>query len=618
MRLLRQPFKIDRGVNGRLAQRRLANRDTRWEIRQVDENHLVQTSWSLNGGINDVGPIGGPNEEDLLGRINTVHLGQQLIHDTIAGATCIATRATTCARNRIQLVKKQNAGRSVSRLIKHIAHIGLTLAKPHGQQFWSLDADEVGRALRRNRLREQSLAAARRTPQQTASRRRLSILGVDLGVLDRVLHHLDHVLLGRLQTANILPFHIGNLHRGLANRRRRHTLHGIVKMILLHAHRIQNVRVNLVRLNINEIELLSNAIHRRLCTQLCQIRTHKTMRRVGNRLQINLVRQLHVARMNVQDFQSARRVRHAHLNLAIKSTKSTQCRINHVHTIRGTNHHHLPASFEAIHEGQQHRHDTTLQFAIRLVSLGRNTVNLVDEDNGRRILLRLLKRLAQIGLRVARHLTHDLWTIDEEEEGASLVGHRLRQQRLTRARRTIQQDSARRFHTQVSENGRMSQWQLDHFAHHHQRLACATNIIIAHLVHVFFVLAFNWIAVAMNEGLGRHNAHVLVGVVLHLHLNHFELDGTESAAHQKIIALLHGAITVLKVRLEVRVKQGASNAVHRVLKRQHMNTIAILDLASTVQRNDIAEFDAQVLANDAVHANLAVVRLFVGQSYAHC
>lgn len=59
-----------------------------------------------------------------------------------------------------------------------------------------------------------------------------------------------------------------------------------------------------------------------------------------------------------------------------------------------------------------------------LLTLGRDGVDLIDENDGGRILLGLLKGLPQIALTLSGQLAHDLGAIDQEEEGACLVGHR--------------------------------------------------------------------------------------------------------------------------------------------------------------------------------------------------
>ncbi len=53
---------------------------------------------------------------------------------------------------------------------------------------------------------------------------------------------------------------------------------------------------------------------------------------------------------------------------------------------------------------------------LRLLALGSDGVDLVDEDDGRRVLFRLLKRLPQVALALTGQLGHDLRPIDQEEE----------------------------------------------------------------------------------------------------------------------------------------------------------------------------------------------------------
>ena len=50
------------------------------------------------------------------------------------------------------------------------------------------------------------------------------------------------------------------------------------------------------------------------------------------------------------------------------------------------------------------------------------THQLIDENDGRAVLLRLLECLPQVGLWLSGQLGHDLRTVDQEEEGAGLVG----------------------------------------------------------------------------------------------------------------------------------------------------------------------------------------------------
>ena len=62
--------------------------------------------------------------------------------------------------DRVELVKEEDAGCGAPRLVEHVAHVGLGLSEPHGQQLGALDRDEVGLALVGDGLGEQRLTAA--------------------------------------------------------------------------------------------------------------------------------------------------------------------------------------------------------------------------------------------------------------------------------------------------------------------------------------------------------------------------------------------------------------------------------------------------------------------------
>ena len=67
-----------------------------------------------------------------------------------------------------------------------------------------------------------------------------------------------------------------------------------------------------------------------------------------------------------------------------------------------------------------------------LFTLGRNGVQLVDEDNCWRVLLGLFKGLSQVGLGFSGEFRHDFRAIDQEEECSGLVGDGSGNKGLTR------------------------------------------------------------------------------------------------------------------------------------------------------------------------------------------
>ena len=82
--------------------------------------------------------------------------------------------------------------------------------------------------------------------------------------------------------------------------------------------------------------------------------------------------------------------------LDFQLTKASQSRLNGIGAVGGTNNNYLAAAFHAIHEGQHLRNDTLLNFTVGLVTLWSYGVDLIDENDGRRILLCLLKGLPQV------------------------------------------------------------------------------------------------------------------------------------------------------------------------------------------------------------------------------
>jgi hypothetical protein len=53
---------------------------------------------------------------------------------------------------------------------------------------------------------------------------------------------------------------------------------------------------------------------------------------------------------------------------------------------------------QSVHEGEQLGDNAALNLAVSLLSLGRDCVEFIDEDDGRGVLLGLFERLAEVGL----------------------------------------------------------------------------------------------------------------------------------------------------------------------------------------------------------------------------
>ena len=178
-------------------------------------------------------------------------------------------------------------------------------------------------------------------------------------------------------------------------------------------------------------------------------------------LQVNVVGEFHVLRMDTEDLKTASWVGDTNVDLAVETTEPTESRVDRVRAVSRSHHDDIRARLETVHKGEQLRDDAALDLAIRLLTLRRNGVDLVDENDGRGVLLCLLERLPQVAFRLSRHLTHNLRAVDKEEKRPGFVRDCSCHKRLTGTRGTVHEDTPRGFDTDRLEELRMAEWELD-------------------------------------------------------------------------------------------------------------------------------------------------------------
>ena len=114
--------------------------------------------------------------------------------------------------------------------------------------------------------------------------------------------------------------------------------------------------------------------------------------------------------------------------------------------------------------------------------------------------------------------------------------------------------------------------------------------------------------VSSTHRVGRDDA-VLVGVGL----DHLEFDSAHAAAHEEHVVLAHGAVGLEEVRLEEDVEEVARDALDRVVDREDVHALAVLDVGALVDGDDVAEAHLEVLPHALVHTHLAEVALVVSE-----
>ena len=131
-------------------------------------------------------------------------------------------------------------------------------------------------------------------------------------------------------------------------------------------------------------------------------------------------------------------------NLAVETAGTSQCLVNSLGPVGGRDHHKIGARFQPVHQRKQLCDQPLFGFALHLVALWRNRIDLVDKQDRRRSLSRRLKHFAQLFFRFAVSGTHNFGAVDQEKLGFAFVRNRARQPCLAGARRPVQQNPARR------------------------------------------------------------------------------------------------------------------------------------------------------------------------------
>ena len=170
--------------------------------------------------------------------------------------------------------------------------------------------------------------------------------------------------------------------------------------------------------------------------------------------------------------------------------------------------------------------------------------------------------MTQVLLSLTLHFGHDFGTIKEEEESTGLVCNSLGNESLTGAGRSEKEHTLGRLDTESLEKLRMTQGELDHFTNLGELLAHATNIVIADIFSLLFIVTVDGVTFVEKCGLGGDNA-----VLGRVHVDNLELDGAEATTHDEGIALLDGAVAVLEVGDKVGLRDVARDAFYRVSKR---------------------------------------------------
>src|SRR3954468_19861542 len=185
---------------------------------------------------------------------------------------------------------------------------------------------------------------------------------------------------------------------------------------------------------------------RRLVDEVGEIRSGETRRLARDAFDVDALVERLALGVDLEDLDATLHVGPVEDDLAVEAARPQEGRVEDVGTVRGRDDDHVGVRVEAIHLDQD-----LVEGLLPLVvaaaeagaALAADRVDLVDEDDARRIALRLVEQVAHsAGADADEHLD-ELRAGDREERHTGLTGHGPRHQRLAGTRRADEQHAAR-------------------------------------------------------------------------------------------------------------------------------------------------------------------------------
>ena len=164
--LLKLNVLVHRLVLGMHAQNLLAA----LHVRTVDRNLTVKTAGTQQCRVQNVGAVGGGDQDDRLALLKTVHLDQQLVERLLALVVAATQAGSALTSHSIDLIDKDDRRGLGLGLLKEVAHAAGADAHKHLDKVGTRNAKERYARFAGNSLGQQRLTGARRAHEQYATR----------------------------------------------------------------------------------------------------------------------------------------------------------------------------------------------------------------------------------------------------------------------------------------------------------------------------------------------------------------------------------------------------------------------------------------------------------------
>ena len=205
---------------------------------------------------------------------------------------------------------------------------------------------------------------------------------------------------------------------------------------------------------VNHVTVITGGQQSRLVHDVRQVSAGEAGGTLRDLSQVNSVSDRLACRVNAQDVFAALHVGCVHTNLAVKTTRTQQRRVQNIRSVRCRNDDDVRVTVKAVHLNQ-HLVQGLLTLIITAThadaTAATNSINLVDEDDGGGVALRFLEQVSHAGRAHTYEHFNEVRARNRVERHASLARHSLGEQGLTGAGRAVQQNALGDLCTQAGE-----------------------------------------------------------------------------------------------------------------------------------------------------------------------
>ena len=173
------------------------------QVGQWHHHLAVKAARTQQRRVEDIGAVGGSDDDHALVTLKAVHFDQQLVQGLLTLIVTTTQTGTTVTANRIDLVDKDDAGGGLLGLFEHVTHTGGTDTDEHLHEIRARDGKERHLGLAGNGSGEQGLTGTRRADHQHTTGDLTAKL-LKLAGITQELNQFDHVILGLFYPGHVV------------------------------------------------------------------------------------------------------------------------------------------------------------------------------------------------------------------------------------------------------------------------------------------------------------------------------------------------------------------------------------------------------------------------------